>query len=274
MSVVPLLHVAALATYLGGWTLFLHAYRKGGSDGMGPGFRLVLLAAGIHLAGLVAFGFVHRSLPLVGLGPASSTLALTIAVLVLAAAAFREEVRPAMLFVIPLTVLLLGEAVFVGVDPATHRTAFRGPWFVAHVGTVFAGYAALALASGAAAMYALQYRSLKRKDFGRAFGFLPSLETLDGLNRIGLAVGFSALTLGLIAGWSWTLTYGRGWDLGNPQVVFGAVTWVGYLGALLVRVAPGGRGERAAHATVAAFLVTAGSFLLLRLLGAGGATFL
>lgn len=268
------LHAAAFALYLGGWALFLRAYTRGGADGVGPGFRLVLAGAVVHLAGLVVFGLEHRILPLVGLGPASSTLAFAITVLVLAAASVRTEVRPAVLFVMPMTMLLLGEAVLVGLDPAAHQTAFRGPWFVVHVGTVFVGYAALALASAAAAMYALQYRSLKRKDFGRSFGFLPSLDTLDGLNRAGLAIGFAALTLGLIAGWSWTLTYGRGWELGNPQVVFGAVTWLGYLGALLARVAPGGRGERAAHATVAAFVVTAGSFLLLRLLGAGGAGFL
>lgn len=268
------LHLAALAAYLGGWAVFLGAYRTGGSDRVGRGLRFALIGAGIHLSALVLFAVAHRSLPLVGLGPASSTLALAIALLVLAAAVAREEARPVVLFVLPLTMLLLGEAVTVGIDPAVRATAFRGPWFVVHVGTVFVGYAALALASAAAVMYALQFRSLKRKDFGRSFGFLPSLDVLDRMNRAGLAVGFSALTLGLIAGWSWTLTYGRGWDFGNPEVVFGAVTWIVYLGALMARAYRGGRGERAAYATVAAFTVTAGSFLLLRLLGAGGATFL
>lgn len=268
------LHLAALAAYLGGWAVFLRAYRDGGTGRVRLGLRIALAGAGVHLSGLVAFAVLHRTLPLVGLGPASSTLALAIAVLVLAASVAREEARPAVLFVMPLTMLLLGEAVAVGIDPATHTTAFRGPWFVLHVGTVFVGYAALALASAAAVMYSLQFRSLKSKDFGRSFGFLPSLDTLDRMNRSGLAVGFAALTLGLIVGWSWTLTYGRGWDLGNPQVVFGASTWVVYLGAIVARAAPGGRGERAARATVAAFALTAGVFLLLRVLGAGGATFL
>lgn len=268
------LHLAALAAYLGGWGIFLRAFREGGTSGVETGVRVALAGAGLHLSALAVFTAVHGSLPLVGLGPASSTLALAIALLVLGAALAREDVRPAVLFVLPLTVLLLGEAVAVGIDPGLHATAFRGPWFVVHVGTVFVGYAALALASAAAAMYVIQHRSLKRKDFGRAFGFLPSLDALDGMNRLGLAVGFAALTLGLIAGWSWTLTYGRGWDLGNPQVVFGALTWIVYLAALVARAAPGGRGERAAHATVAAFAVTTAAFVLLRLLGAGGATFL
>ena len=272
--VILFLHLAALAGYLGAWAVFLKGYREGVTEQADLGYRVALGSAVGHLAALALFVVAHGTLPLVGLGPASSTLALVIALLVVLAGFLREEARPSMLFVMPMTILLLGEAVAVGVDPSASTRAFRGPWFVAHVGTVFIGYAGLALASAAAAMYVLQFRTLKRKDFGRAFGFLPSLETLDGLNRVGLSVGYPALTLGLIAGWSWTLTYGRGWELGRPEVIFGVLTWVLYLAAVASRLAPGGRGERAAHATVAAFVVTAAAFLVLRLLGAGGPSFL
>lgn len=268
------LHLAALAGYLGAWAVFLRGYREGATERAALGYRLALGSAAGHLAALGLFAATHRTLPLVGLGPASSTLALAIALLVLVAGHLRAEARPAILFVMPMTILLLGEAVAVGVDPSVSAGAFRGPWFVVHVATAFLGYAGLAMASAAAAMYVLQFRTLKRKDFGRAFGFLPSLETLDGLNRAGLAIGYPALTLGLIAGWSWTLTYGRGWELGSPQVIFGVLTWVVYLGAVASRLAPGGRGERASHATLAAFLLTAGAFLVLRILGTGGSSFL
>lgn len=272
--VILFLHLAALAGYVGAWGIFLRGYREGDTRRSGTGALVAAGSAAVHLAALGVFALVHRALPLVGLGPASSTLGLAIVVLALVAAFLREEARAAMLFVMPLTLLLVGEAVAVGLDPALTTGAFRGPWFVAHVGMAFVGYAGLALASAAAFMYVLQFRSLKHKDFGRAFGFLPPLDTLDGLNRTGLAVGFPALTLGLIAGWSWTLTYGRGWEFGNPQVIFGVLTWVVYLGAVVARLAPGGRGERASHATVAAFLLTAATFLLFRLLGAGGPAFL
>lgn len=270
---VSLLHLAALAGYLGAWAVFLRDFREGEDGRASTGWRLALAAAGLHLAGLAAFTLLHGSLPLVGLGPASSTLALVIAALLLGASV-RDEVRPAALFVVPLILLLLAEAVAVGLEPAAHRTAFRGAWFVLHVATVFAGYAGLALASAAAAMYVLQFRTLKRKDFGSVFGFMPSLETLDRLNRTGLGVGFPALTLGLVAGWSWTLTYGGGWELGNPQVVFGAVTWLAYLGAIAVRIWPGGRGERSAAATSAAFVLTLSLFAGLRLLTGGSGFFL
>lgn len=268
-----LLHLAALSGYLGAWAVFLRDFREGDARRLGTGWRLALGAALLHLAGLAAFTLSHGTLPLVGLGPASSTLALVIAVLLLGASV-REEVRPAGLFVVPMILLLLSEAVAVGLEPASHQTAFRGPWFVAHVATVFVGYAGLALASAAAAMYWLQFRTLKRKDFGSVFGFMPSLESLDRLNRAGLGFGFPALTLGLVAGWSWTLTYGGGWELGNPQVVFGSVTWLAYLAAIVARIWPGGRGERSATATALAFVLSASVFGALRLLAGGSGFFL
>lgn len=270
---VSLLHLTALAGYLGAWAVFLRDFREGDARRAGTGWRLTMGAAGIHLAGLVVFGIAHGTLPLVGLGPASSSLALVIALLLLATSV-REEVRPAALFVVPLILLLLSEAVAVGLEPVTHQTTFRGPWFVTHVTAVFAGYAGLALASAAAAMYVLQFRTLKRKNFGSVFGFMPSLESLDRLNRTGLGVGFTTLTLGLVIGWSWTLTYGGGWELGNPQVVFGVVTWLAYLGAILVRLWPGGRGERSAAATSAAFALTVSVFAALRIVTGGSGFFL
>lgn len=257
------LHLVALAGYLGAWALSFRAFRTGGGRGEDLGWKLGVGAAGVHVVALGAFTLEQGVLPLVGLGPASSTLALAIALLTLVASA-REEVRPTVLFVLPLTVLLLAEAVAVGIRPVQPRTDFRGAWLAAHVGVLFVGYAGLSLASAAAAMYALQFRALKRKRFGSVFSYFPSLDTLDRLNRVGLWIGFSGLTLGLLAGWGRTLTYGQGWELGNPQVVFGVATWVAYLGAILVRVAPGGRGERSALATTVAFVVTVAVFALLR----------
>lgn len=271
--VVSLLHLASLAGYLGAWAVFLRDFREGGAGRTGTGWRLAMGAAVVHLAGLVVFTLAHGTLPLVGLGPASSSLALVIAVLLLGASV-REEVRPAALFVVPLILVLLSEAVAVGLEPAVRQTAFRGPWFVTHVAAVFSGYAGLALASAAGVMYMLQFRTLKRKNFGSVFGFMPSLDSLDRLNRAGLGLGFPTLTLGLVAGWSWTLTYGGGWELANPQVVFGVVTWLAYLGAILARIWPGGRGERAAAATSVAFVLTVSMFASLRLLTGGSGFFL
>lgn len=270
---IALLHLAALAGYLGAWALFFRAFREGGGAVEDSAWKLALAAAGVHGLGLVLFGAIHSALPLVGVGPASSTLAFLTAVLALSASA-REENRPTALFVLPLVMLLTSEAVAVGVRPVTPAAELQGAWLTVHVGTVFLGYAGLALASAAAAMYVLQFRTLKRKEFGSVFSFFPSLDSLDRLNRVSLWIGFSFLTLGLVLGWSRTLSFGQGLDLGNPQVIFGVATWMAYFAALLSRVVPGERGERAAVATTAAFGVTAVVFAALRMLGDTGRFFL
>lgn len=270
---IQFLHLAALSGYLGAWALFVRAFREGSDRLPSYGWKVTAAAGVLHVAALVGFTVRYGTLPLVGLGPASSTLALLIVLLVVAAS-FRADVRPTALFLLPLVLLLLAEALAVGIHPAVQQTAFRGVWFAAHVTVTFLGYAGLAMASAAALMYVLQFRSLKQKDFGSVFRFFPSLETLDQLNRAGVEIGLTALTLGLAAGWSWTLTYGRGLDLGNPQVIFGIVTWTAYLGAVLLRLLPGGRDDRSATATVGAFVVTAAAFGLLRLTGGGSGFFL
>lgn len=260
--IVPL-HVLALLAYAGAWVLELRAFRAAEPGEQRPALVLVLVGVAVHLLALGVYAVQHQVLPLVGVGPASSSLALLLVGLTVAAAE-AYDVRSVSLFLLPLSLLLLGEAVWVGVEPAVRETAFRGPWFVAHVGTTFVGYAGLALASGAAVMYVLQFRALKRKSFGKVFRFFPSLDALDRVHRLGLGVGFSALTVGLVTGTAWTVTYGAGFDLANPQVLFGMVTWSAYLAALLVRLPGGWRGRRAAEVTGAAFLITSAVFLYLR----------
>lgn len=218
----------------------------------------------VHAIGLLLYALSYRSLPLVGLGPASSSLGLFIALFVLAAS-IRTDLRAAGLFLLPMVLLLLGEAVIVGIEPTGRQIAFRGPWFVLHVSAIFIGYAGLAAASAAAIMYVFQFRALKRKEFGSVFGFFPALDSLDRLNKVGLAVGFPALSVGLLAGWSWTLTFGRGLALDNPGTILGIVTWGAYLMAIAARSRPGPRGDRAAVISVVAFLVTFAAFLALRL---------
>lgn len=261
---IVLLHVLALVAYGVGWALHLRAFRKGDPDEQSPALAVVLTGVVIHVAALAAYAAEHQTLPLIGVGPASSSLALLLVLMTLTAAEI-YDVRSVSLFLLPPAYLLLGEAAWVGVEPAAHQTAFRGPWFVVHVGTTFLGYAGLALASGAALMYVLQFRSLKRKSFGKVFSFFPSLDVLDRVHRVGLGVGFAALTVGLVAGTAWTVTYGGGFDVGNPQVLFGLVTWSAYLGALIVRLPGGWREHRAARVTGGAFLVTAAVFFYLRI---------
>lgn len=268
---IGLLHLLALLSYGAAWGLQIRAFRAGSPDEQRSTLLFTLAGVGLHLLALGVYAGQHQALPLVGVGPASSSLSLLLVLVTLTAAEI-YDVRSVSLFLLPLALLLLGEAAWVGVEPAAHQTAFRGPWFVAHVGTTFVGYAGLALGSGAALMYVLQFRSLKRKSFGKIFQFFPSLDALDRVHRLGLGVGFSSLTIGLVAGTAWTVTFGAGFDLAEPEILFGLVTWSAYLAALVVRLPGGLRARRAAKVTGLAFLVTTTVFVYLRV-AAGNSPF-
>lgn len=270
---VTALHLLALGCYAWAWGLEVRAFRAAEPSGGAPATRPVVAGAALHLAGLLAIAATYGALPLIGLGPASSTLAFVTVLLALGAER-GYGIRAVGLFLLPLVCLLLAEAAWVGLVPAAHQTAFRGPWFVIHVSAAFLGYAGLFLGSVAAVAYVLQFRALKRKQFGSVFRFFPSLDHLDRLNRLGLGVGFSALTVGLVAGWSWSLTYGPGFDFGNPQVILGSVTWTAFLAALAARVPLGWRGRRAAEVTALAFGVTLAAYFILRLLAGDSRFFL
>ncbi|MFQ5890801.1 MAG: cytochrome c biogenesis protein CcsA [Gemmatimonadota bacterium] len=261
-------HLAALLCYLAAWVTHLEFFRRGRSSPDGRAVGATSAGFVFHLAGLVAFALHERALPLVGVGPASSTLALAVVAFTLGAAV-RPDTRASGLFLLPLAVALLAEAILVGLHPAPRQLAFRGPWLVLHVTTVFAGFAGLALASAASAMYVLQFRTLKRKEFGSVFRFFPSLDALDRLGGLGLGIGFPALSVGLLAGWGWTLTYGPTLPPDDPQVVLAVVAWGSYLAAIGARLSPRWRGPRAALVSAAAFVATALAFVVLRLLADG-----
>ena len=264
--VIRLFFTAALSGYVVAWIHQLLGFRGGGDVHRSRSLLWGLAASAVHVAGLIVFWITFRTPPLVGFGPAAATLALTLAVglFLLAGTADRSS---AGLLVLPLVLVFLAASVWVGPVPVQTASELRGPWLVTHIVSVLAGYASLVLGSVAAAMYWLQFRALKRKEFGNVFRYFPSLESLDRMNRIGLAAGLAVLAVGLLAGWSLTLTFGRGLAFGDPDVGFGLLTWTTYAVALGVRWYSGGFGPRAAGVSVMAFVASAAGFIALRSLG-------
>ncbi|HEV2129702.1 MAG TPA: cytochrome c biogenesis protein CcsA [Longimicrobiaceae bacterium] len=234
---------------------------------------VVALALTVHLGALAAYTARWEQLPLVGLGPVLSTLALLIGLGSLAAALLGPT-RPLGLVLVPMVALLVGVAAWVGIEPVGEPMAFGGIWFVLHVVFAVIGYAGLTLAFAAGLMYLLQFRELKSKRFGAIFRFFPPLETLDSLGRRGLLLGFPFLSLALVLGWAWTVTFQRSLEPRNPQVIWGVITWAVFVGALLARLGGGRRAHRAALASVVGFLVVVVAYLLLRVQLSRGGVFL
>ena len=270
---IILLHVLALLLYGAGAGIQIGSLARGQRMVPRLGPALLCSAVLVHAVALGAFVAAYHELPLVGLAPSLSTLAFLIGAFLVALTSFREA-RPVGIVLLPLVVILLALALVLHIRPAGHLLAFRGAWLVIHVVLAFIGYVGLAVAFAAGLLYLLQFRELKGKRFGRLFRFFPPLATLDRLGRLGLQVGFPALTMSLIAGWAWTVRFEHTFAFTMPQVIWGMITWVIFVAAMLAGRSGPTRARRSALASVVGFAVVVAAYVILRVAITGGRLFL
>jgi ABC-type uncharacterized transport system permease subunit len=270
---VTALHVVALSLYLavaGVLALSL----LGGGRGVPPlAGRAAVGAVAAHGTGLFAYVATFGELPLVGLAPSLSVLAFLIGLFLLVVA-WPGEVRPLGVVLSPVVALLLGVALLRGIAPTGALAAFRGVWLYFHTTLAFLGFAGLVLAFAAGLIYLLQFRELKGKRLGRVFRFFPSLDVLDRVTWYALRFGFSALTLGLVVGWGWAARFAEPWELREPKLIWGVLTWLVFVCALMVRATGVGRRRRGAVVTVLGFLLAVVVYLVLRVTEVAGGGFL
>jgi cytochrome c-type biogenesis protein CcsB len=109
------------------------------------------------------------------------------------------------------------------------------------------GYAAFALAFGAATLYLGQGRS--RKPSAK----LPSLADLDRFIYQSVVLGFILLTLGILTGAVWAESaWGRYWSW-DPKETWSLITWLIYAALLHARLVKGWQGRRIAWLAVLGF---------------------
>jgi ABC-type uncharacterized transport system permease subunit len=139
-----------------------------------------------------------------------------------------------------------------------------GSWPHLHVILASAGLALLGVAGLAGVLFLAEDRSLKAKRPVVWGARLPSLEALDRVNLISLALGFPLLTFGVIAGMLWTQGMtGRLWP-GDAHAVWSGIGWAIYLALAIARFGVGWRGREAAACAAAGF-----AFLLFAVIGVG-----
>lgn len=253
MTNLPDLHAATALVYLVAGLVAGAAY-AGRAPRLGR-VALVLLAAGAVLHGLAFVGLhLRQPVPSLTTLPAALSLMAWLGVLFFLWLGRRARLAP--------LVLLVAPAAFLATFFAARRLpqaesvgTIGGSWPHAHVLLASAGLALLAVASFAGAMFLVEHRALKSKRSTGALR-LPSLEALDRVNVIALAVGFPLLTLGVITGMMWVQgTSGRIWT-GTAHQTWTALAWFVY--ALLV-AARFGRGQGSREAALAAV----GGFVIL-----------
>jgi len=134
----------------------------------------------------------------------------------------------------------------------------------AHILLASSGLAALGIAGLAGFFYLLEHQRLKRRDNPVKRIPLPSLEALDRVNRVSIALGFALLSLGVITGSLWLDSRGGPFLSGSLHETWTLIAWLIYLGLFILRF--GGRqgARQAAASALAGF-----AFLVFAVLGSG-----
>jgi ABC-type uncharacterized transport system permease subunit len=171
-------------------------------------------------------------------------------------------------FTTPVTLLLfLGAGFRRGVAVVDEEA--RSVLLPFHVAVNVLGLVAFALAFGVALAYVVQERQLRRKRLGGLFQRLPPLDVLDSLGFRLVVIGFPLFTAGVISGTVWAVQLDpRAPALGTTQTI-GVLAWLMFAAVLLLRVAAGWRGRRAAIGTMLGFLCACAVLVGYMLRGAG-----
>jgi ABC-type uncharacterized transport system permease subunit len=248
-----------LATGLG-W-----AGRKGGASGAAVPWILGV-AVVLHAVGFAGYHQVEPPVPLASTPAALSVIAWLIASSYLLSLGFART--RAVSGWVAAAALIFAASGALGLrltEWGPEAPGGSGAWPHFHVLLAAAGFGVLALSSVAGLGYLLKERTLKSKRGAGAE--LPSLESLDRLAYLGLALGFPLLTLGVITGFAWVRSQaGPVW---TQHAVFSLVAWVIYVVPVASRLVQGRRGHGTARSVVIGFVVLALSYLGARVLELG-----
>ncbi len=165
-------------------------------------------------------------------------------------AALRYGKLPALgVFVTPVALIMFLAAGLGHSVPAVPENV-RSALLPIHVVVNILGVTAFTLAFAVATAYLVQERLLRKRKLTGLFTRLPPLDVLDSLGLKLLLVGFPLFTIGTISGavWASKLPHGP-----SATQVLGLVAWAIFGAVLLLRVAAGWQGRRAAIGTLLGF---------------------
>ena len=164
---------------------------------------------------------------------------------------WRTRIKALGLYVMPAVLVFLTIAWMAYSAPAALRPALKSDIVVIHVIVIFTAVAAFVVAGGAALIYLIEDRELKRRKIGPVLGRLPSLRTLDQLVNHAVMFGLPFLSMGIVAGIIRAETFGVLHWWRDAVVLLAVIAWVIYAGLLYLRHASGWRGRRSAWLALA-----------------------
>jgi len=246
------LFIATALLYALACVLYLFLLTRGSDKAPRLPGTVFVAALGAHLAFLLLESPPTGELPLADISQilSISSFGLGIAFLL---ASYRFDVTILGAFVAPLT-LMLFLASGLGSNYAPVSPGVQSVMLTLHIGANVLGLIAFALAFVAGVAYMLQDRLLRRRQLSGVFQRLPSLDVLDTMGLRSVLVGFPLLTFGMITGTFWLLR--SGWSEFYVSQALGLVAWAIFAGVIVLRVAAGWQGRKAALGTMLGFVFT------------------
>ena len=262
------LFIATAVLYAVACTLYLYVLARGsGKAPRLPGTAFVM-ALGAHLAFLLLESPPAGEFPLADMSQILSISSFGIGIAFLLAS-YRINVTILGAFVAPLS-LMLFLASGLGSSYAPVSSGMQSAMLSLHIGANVLGLVAFALAVVAGLAYVLQERLLRRRQLSGISQRLPSLDVLDTMGLRAVLVGFPLLTFGMVTGTFWLLRSG-GSEFYVSQAL-GLVAWAIFAGVIVLRVAAGWQGRKAALGTMTGFAFTLLVLAAYALRAAAGAT--
>jgi ABC-type uncharacterized transport system permease subunit len=246
------LFIATAALYAIACILYLFQLTRGSDKAPGMSGTVFVSALGAHLAFLLLETPAPGELPLAGIAQILSVSSFGIGIAFLLAS-YRMNVTILGAFVAPLS-LMLFLASGLGSSYAPVPPPVQSVMLTLHIAANVMGLVAFALAFVAGIAYLLQERLLRRRQLTGVFQRLPSLGVLDTIGLRSVMVGFPLLTFGMVTGTFWLLRSG-GSQFYVSQAL-GLVAWAIFAGVIVLRVAAGWQGRKAAVGTMLGFLFT------------------
>ncbi len=251
---VGVVFISSAIVYAVACALFLIALTR--TSGPGRFGRLALVLAFALQLIYLAVDYAADTPPMSRVHQTLTGLSLGIVAAFLIAVARRKSISVLGAFLAPVALFFfLGSGLGRSVEhvPPGVRTML----VPVHIGVNMLGLVAFALAFGAAIAYVLQDRALRRKQLDGLFQRLPALDVLDRFGLRAISVGFPLLTIGIVTGAFWAFRIHPDGPVISAAQSFALVAWVLFAGVLLLRVAVGWRGRRAAIGTIVGFLCAA-----------------
>lgn len=227
-----------------------------------PARRLALVAHGIALVAwlLLTAGLAAR---MIADGfPAISTsfqalLAIAAALLTLHLAQVLWKDLPGFgALVTPLAMAALFVATALPhAESSYHQEVLASQWIYLHVLSIVLSMILLLFAACCAVLWLIQHHLLKAKRWAGAFRRLPPLEVLDSMSFFLAAVGFAALTVGVVTAVVWAATHPDQQRAQNLLTRGAAIlSWILYAFYLWAHGNAGWRGKKAQYILVAGCL--------------------